>query len=817
MVIPKDKVVIPASAKMGKNTKAREVPKQKTPRRLALTKSRLTALTEVIAKPSSDAIISSAHANIRVVVRVRPLNSRESGDNSRVVVEAVDQQMLVFDPEEKAQAFFFRGVQQKGRDFLKKSHKNMHFMFDKVFPPQSTTAEVFQETTLSLINSLMDGCNCSVFAYGATGAGKTYTMTGTQETPGITFLTMKELFNKCEELSTTREFELNITYLEVYNELVKDLLNPGSPLNLREDSKFGVMVAGIKVHKIDSAEELFSLLEKGNKNRTQHPTDANAESSRSHAVFQVYIQMKMKTSQEIRTAKLSMIDLAGSERGSATNYVGARFTEGANINKSLLALGNCINSLADGLRHVPYRDSKLTRLLKDSLGGNCQTVMIANVSPSSISYEDTYNTLKYASRAKKIKTTVKRNVLNVELHISQYVKIVDQLKEENELLKKQLQEERDQKQAYADLLKENEMLKEQLESVCKAKPLTRTNIVVETLNIHPVRPERVDTTITVQKNNACDSSTDVIEKLNELVEEKKKVLLRHFQLLRQEVGLVARRILKEELDNRLSDIMTDTNDKEELRRQEDAYKDDIDHLAVVMSDIDDKFDRLCEMYPHARSLIEHRRKDLDFLEMEHKLELQKETAQVAMRDHVEHLSMLEKMACVLKSYYMQLKGHGLLSMNAIKEYEDILTTFKGRKNLKWEQNLDSGVSSSTSIDMAENTVKVAGSKRKIQEDDDQPIHSSPPSERTFTMPEMSPIPKPLSEAKLHQTAQQIIAKVYGKQIAQKLQKKENMPAPRKLHVVRARSAARTDVKAKVDSGLKGMFYLKYSTSYARIC
>ncbi|CAH2012982.1 unnamed protein product [Acanthoscelides obtectus] len=157
---------------MKKSTKTvRDVPKQKAPRRLPLTKNRINAISEVIAKPSSESIISSAHANIRVVVRIRPRNSREHGDNSRVVVEAIDHQMLVFDREEKAQAFFFRGVQQKGRDLLKKSHKNMHFIFDRIFPPQSTTAEVFQETTLSLIDSLMDGHNCSVFAYGATGAG----------------------------------------------------------------------------------------------------------------------------------------------------------------------------------------------------------------------------------------------------------------------------------------------------------------------------------------------------------------------------------------------------------------------------------------------------------------------------------------------------------------------------------------------------------------------------------------------------------------------------------------------------------------------
>lgn len=146
----------------------------------------------------------------------------------------------------------------------------------------------------------------------------------------------------------------------------------------------------------------------------------------------------MQIASQVRLSKLSMIDLAGSERGAATGCAGARFTEGANINKSLLALGNCINSLADGQRHVPYRDSKLTRLLKDSLGGNCQTVMIANISPSSLSYEDTYNTLKYATRAKKIKSHMKKNVVKREMHVEQYVKLVEELNKEVERLKEEL-------------------------------------------------------------------------------------------------------------------------------------------------------------------------------------------------------------------------------------------------------------------------------------------------------------------------------------------------------------------------------------------
>lgn len=159
-------------------------------------------------------------------------------------------------------------------------------------------------------------------------------------------------------------------------------------------------------------------------------------------------------------AKLSMIDLAGSERGSATGYNGARFTEGSNINKSLLALGNCINSLADGLRHIPYRDSKLTRLLKDSLGGNCCTVMIANISPSSLSLDDTYNTLKYASRAKNIKSTIKKNVVNCEMHVGHYVKLVEELNKEVEKLKAELSVI---KASNSELLRKNNELKSEIE------------------------------------------------------------------------------------------------------------------------------------------------------------------------------------------------------------------------------------------------------------------------------------------------------------------------------------------------------------------
>ncbi|XP_066948059.1 kinesin-like protein KIF18A isoform X2 [Macrobrachium rosenbergii] len=281
-------------------------------------------------------------------------------------------------------------------------------------------------------------------------------MLGKPECPGITFLTLMELYRRIDELKEEKICEVGVSYLEVYNETVRDLLRLGKPLNVQENGS-QVLVPGLSLHKPKDADDILKMLEFGNQNRTQHPTDANAESSRSHAVFQIFVRQQDRTANlksNVCIAKLSMIDLAGSERGAATGFKGARFREGANINKSLLALGNCINALADGLRHVPYRDSKLTRLLKDSLGGNCRSVMIAAVSPSSMSFEDTFNTLRYANRAKTIKTTLKKNLMNVDHHVSQYVKIVEDLRKEICSLK-------DKVKYYEE--KEDQMGKEQLE------------------------------------------------------------------------------------------------------------------------------------------------------------------------------------------------------------------------------------------------------------------------------------------------------------------------------------------------------------------
>ncbi|KAG4412203.1 hypothetical protein IFR04_014663 [Cadophora malorum] len=405
-------------------------------------------------------------SSISVAVRVRPFTIREAaqvtkcedgtmflGDGSlagapaprlggkgiRPVIKVLDDKCLIFDPPED------NPIQKFGRSMVSnmgKRSKDQTFGFDRVFDDNTTQGEVYEATTRGLLDSVMEGYNATVFAYGATGCGKTHTITGTAQQPGIIFLTMQELFEKIAEKSDEKHTEVSLSYLEIYNETIRDLLVPGGSkqgLMLREDANQAVSVAGLSSHHPKDVQEVMDMIVKGNEYRTISPTEANATSSRSHAVLQINLAQKDRNADvnEPHTmATLSIIDLAGSERASATKNRGERLLEGANINKSLLALGSCINALCDPRKknHVPYRNSKLTRLLKFSLGGNCKTVMIVCVSPSSAHFDETQNTLRYANRAKNIQTKVTRNVYNVNRHVKDFlVKIDEQMALINEL------------------------------------------------------------------------------------------------------------------------------------------------------------------------------------------------------------------------------------------------------------------------------------------------------------------------------------------------------------------------------------------------
>uniref|UniRef100_V5GNM0 Kinesin-like protein n=1 Tax=Kalmanozyma brasiliensis (strain GHG001) TaxID=1365824 RepID=V5GNM0_KALBG len=281
---------------------------------------------------------------------------------------------------------------------------------------------------------------------------------------------MKELYARIQDARDDSDVQIRLSYLEIYNETIRDLLSseptpPGAGLALREDANNRISVVGITELIPESPESVLQYLQEGNLRRTMSPTEANAVSSRSHAVLQINVTQKPRTAsmtEQTTSASLNIIDLAGSERASATRNNGARMKEGANINKSLLALGNCINALCQSggvVKHVPYRNSKLTRLLKFSLGGNCKTVMVVCISPSSAHYEETHNALKYANQAKNIRTKVSRNMINVDRHVAQYVQAIHELKEENERLRAKL-DERGTLESAAEKRKRAEMGRE---------------------------------------------------------------------------------------------------------------------------------------------------------------------------------------------------------------------------------------------------------------------------------------------------------------------------------------------------------------------
>ncbi|XP_050377489.1 kinesin-like protein KIN-8A isoform X2 [Argentina anserina] len=371
-------------------------------------------------------------SRIMVYVRLRPMSKKEREAGSRCCVRIVNRRD-VYLTEFASENDYLRLKRLRGR----------HFTFDASFTDSSSQQEVYSTSTAELVEAVLQGKNGSIFCYGATGAGKTYTMLGTLENPGVMVLAIKDVFTKLRQRSCDGNHVVHLSYLEVYNETVRDLLSPGRPLVLRED-KQGIVAAGLTQYRAYSTDEVMQLLQRGNQNRTTEPTRCNETSSRSHAILQVVVEYQVKDAfmnVVNRIGKLSLIDLAGSERALATDQRTVRSIEGANINRSLLALSSCINALVEGKKHIPYRNSKLTQLLKDSLGGACNTVMIANISPCNLSFGETQNTLHWADRAKEIRTKacdVHEETVEVPESETDQAKLLLELQKENRELRVQL-------------------------------------------------------------------------------------------------------------------------------------------------------------------------------------------------------------------------------------------------------------------------------------------------------------------------------------------------------------------------------------------
>ncbi|KAK9691027.1 hypothetical protein RND81_09G171400 [Saponaria officinalis] len=368
---------------------------------------------ELISEPV-DASGSSVGDSISVTVRFRPLNDREfqRGDEVSWYPDGDTMVRCEYNPATA-------------------------YGFDKVFGPAAATEEVYDVAARPVVKAAMDGVNGTVFAYGVTSSGKTHTMHGDQNCPGIIPLAIKDVFNIIQE-TPGREFLLRVSYLEIYNEVINDLLDPtGQNLRIREDVQ-GTYVEGIKEEVVLSPGHALSFIAAGEEHRHVGSNNFNLFSSRSHTIFTLMIESSAPGDEYdgVIFSQLNLIDLAGSE-SSKTETTGLRRKEGAYINKSLLTLGTVIGKLSEGkASHVPYRDSKLTRLLQSSISGRGHVSLICTITPASSSMEETHNTLKFASRAKRVEINASRNtIIDEKSLIKKYQREISILKEELDQLR----------------------------------------------------------------------------------------------------------------------------------------------------------------------------------------------------------------------------------------------------------------------------------------------------------------------------------------------------------------------------------------------
>lgn len=342
--------------------------------------------------------------SINVAVRVRPANQRERAAQSADITQVSAQNIEIRDPA---------------------TRKTKNFTFSHCFGPQTTQEEIYQSVGSRAVTHILEGYNCTIFAYGQTSSGKTFTMMGDDQAPGLIPRIMRELFARL----AARESLASISYAEIYIEQIFDLLGgKRESLHVREHPVLGPYVEGLKQTAVESAEQAMQFIAAGNRHRSTCETAMNHDSSRSHAI--VTLQLNIRTAGKEIQSRLAMVDLAGSERIFDSGVQGIHKQEALKINKSLSALSKVIKQLSEKQTHISYRDSSLTFLLKDSLGGNSLTYMIAACSPAALNYAETLNTLRYAASAMRIVNRPKINERSDEAVVAILEREIEDLRKE---------------------------------------------------------------------------------------------------------------------------------------------------------------------------------------------------------------------------------------------------------------------------------------------------------------------------------------------------------------------------------------------------
>ena len=509
---------------------------------------------------------------VKVAIRVRPMNKHEKEQKSTLCVNVDTNNNTV-------------SVSSKGN--------TKTFQFDYVYPMETTQREIYDQVAFPIVDSIFQGYNGTIFAYGQTGCGKTFTMMGILDNPelkGIIPNAFSHIFGFIKTEGSSKKFLVRCSFVEIYNEEVRDLLvNDNKKLDIREDPKKGTFVRDLTYITLKDTEDIQRCLDKGNKNRHVGATSMNDQSSRSHSLFTVYLEIEENG--KIRSGKLNLVDLAGSERVGKTNATGQTFDEGKKINLSLTALGSVIDALSSNRKHIPYKDSKLTRLLADSLGGNTKTVMFANISPASYNYEETVGTLRYASRAKLIKNAPKINEDPKDALLRKYEEEIKALKEQlasggnpnpDGVKRVKKKKKKPKKEKTENENNEIEIIEEDEENNDEEDNYNDFALVADDPEKAKLKEKLAELeknlinnkTLEIAEQKAIEDKEELKKKLKEQEEENRKFKEYREQQLKQ----------SEEMENKLKKL------EEEKNKEEESLKNDVNKLRNKIKELNSEIE-----------------------------------------------------------------------------------------------------------------------------------------------------------------------------------------------------------------------------------
>uniref|UniRef100_A0A665XFJ3 Kinesin-like protein n=1 Tax=Echeneis naucrates TaxID=173247 RepID=A0A665XFJ3_ECHNA len=545
-----------------------------------------------------------AECTIKVMCRFRPLNSSEVTRGDRYIPKFQGEDTVVIGGKP--------------------------YMFDRVFQSNTTQEQVYNACAQKIVKDVLEGYNGTIFAYGQTSSGKTHTMEGNlhdTDCMGIIPRIVQDIFNYIYSMDENLEFHIKVSYFEIYLDKIRDLLDVSKTnLSVHEDKNRVPYVKGCTERFVCSPEEVMDTIDEGKSNRHVAVTNMNEHSSRSHSIFLINVKQENTQTEQKLSGKLYLVDLAGSEKVSKTGAEGAVLDEAKNINKSLSSLGNVISALAEGTAYIPYRDSKMTRILQDSLGGNCRTTIVICCSPSSFNEAETKSTLMFGQRAKTIKNTV---TVNIELTAEQWKQKYEREKEKNKTLRNTItwlenelnrwrngesvpvEEQFDKEKANAEV--------QALDNIINDKPASTPN--VPGVRLTDVEKDKCEAEL-AKLYKQLDDKDEEINQQSQLAEKLKQ------QMLDQEELLASSRRDHENLQAELNRLQAENEaSKEEVKevlqaleelavnydqksqevedktKEFEAISEELSQKSSILSSLDSELQKLKEMSNHQKKRV----------------------------------------------------------------------------------------------------------------------------------------------------------------------------------------------------------------------